>query len=688
MVTYAAVEEPMVIQSDENAGGDEPDPVGGNAGENKVLEPENIQESPSPIVTDSETSVPENVTNLSSQLKINITEMGYYNNDKKEDQVISSSDENIDLSDVDILKTSDWYVNVQLKVLSDIDSRTIKTGDTVEVALNTGVINVPNTVESQNVYLADGTTVVGSYVVSDGILTFTFDGSISKMEKEEFAGFKLAFSINNQGLSDADFTTETITLQDENIIELKWPVLNIENPSNREDNLNEEKKPVSNGQISVVDTPSIDEINEENVGISTLAETNQSSENLKKTADVTIADPKKLPHDGIEFIQVGLNTAEDGYTSDSVGKNVVFSFLFGLKNDYMEEILNEYAYQVGAPDYDDYLTESDPESAYENAMYTYLLEIVSQDKLIKFDYDLGSIFADNTDPEMQNPFSMYYNEFKIGTATVTKDSDGNSKLSVEFNGGVFAFSDVVASLEASLMLDENQLSDKVQYVDLDDGKAVLKSDGGSGEQESDNTDSKCKLSKEAPSSVSSREFDYKIEATGDDLTGWTLKDSLAPGLEVVSVKQGETVLYPVSQNDGNTVIIEPVKDENGKVISQKLSYTIPKTGIETPSAPIKTATFTVRVRIDDETYNNNSGNISSTYKNKASIEKEENGSKTTVDSNEVSTSVNITSIKKEGSQNSLNGRSYSWKIDTNIYLPNNADSYLIDTFDYDIHKLT
>ncbi|MEG1619866.1 MAG: hypothetical protein RR335_09955, partial [Eubacterium sp.] len=407
-------------------------------------------------------------------------------------------------------------------------------------------------------------------------------------------------------------------------------------------------------------------------------------------ADMTSTKKKltKIP-EGFSEITLQTQGKTAGYKKDDADLDMKFGIQMKLSDDYLLLKLEEYQNSlVGFPQFDGGDTQ-----AYNQYLEKVdaFLEASSDVKPLTFTYTLGKDFTiDNrttTRPDTKE-YPLIVGTEKIGECVVTKDAQGVCSVTVKFDKKIYNRYAVSASQSLDLQVDKTALKDaEPVYVGFEDEKTVVETQGQldpSGP--TDPTVPDYSVDKSAKALVETPYIDYTIDLKANkdkkNLNGMLLEDPIPKGFEVS--KFAVTLTY----KDGTVATIDPatyqmMNSTDQTLSTQTLNYTFPK---KESNKEILSAVANLTIRLNKESYNDFvskkalpfDGKIS----NQAKLHDKDVATKT-YDSEDVKTTMKMTTMSKEGAVAGMNGTRFVWTLNANrdtggVGNPSNIGAYVID----------
>lgn len=632
--------------------------------------------------------------------------------------MIKSKDDILDLSKTDAETIKELQLLFTLQISEVTDEHYLQKGDTLSITLPKEFVidEVKEPVAiftyDQKVYDENGLREedkkiqIGEYTLDkEHILHITFTQAITKEDMSEvFAILPITFSLPKD---QKDLTTITFPLQEENKnLSILLPVQKTEEVKKeepKEEQPKEEPKteptkdePVSDDKTEANTQPkeeTVEKTDKEKPTENVKDEVKKDG-NLKPNTTIrqalistvrifpsnvqdkilqTLAStsPYKqtfvtdLP-DGFESVKISVINKNGGYTNANKTDPVGFKFELALNDEYLiTELERVLATMPDAPVFNGNSVD------YDKAVIEFLeREDVKQElSALEYTFDLGNSFHNFNSKEHEN-LKENGSEENIGEYWIE-----NGIVHVLFSPTMYYYSDVSAGFSFDAQLDDDaELSDKPQDLEFENGKLVLKQIGSidGGDDPADVV--KYSVDKDAPLSVDEPEINYTIDVkaktTDVNLDGKYFSDKIPAGLQVKH--------FYFIDSDGNET---EITSNEYKVEDGELLYQISGKGV-------KEISFHLILEADDTTYQNliKAGSMNQLFTNTASLKDSDNKTELAV-SDEVSTNMKVTFLKKEGKQQDLEGTKFNWTIQADTKLPLFDKGYLIDTFAYSDHML-
>ena len=632
--------------------------------------------------------------------------------------MIKSKDDTMDLSKTDAETIKELQLLFILQISEVTDEHYLQKGDTLSITLPKEFVidEVKEPVAiftyDQKVYEENGLREedkkiqIGEYTLDkEHILHITFTQAITKEDMSEvFAILPITFSLPKD---QKDLTTITFPLQEENKnLSILLPVQKTEEVKKeepKEEQPKEEPKteptkdePVSDDKTEANTQPkeeTVEKTDKEKPTENVKDEVKKDG-NLKPNTTIrqalistvrifpsnvqdkilqTLAStsPYKqtfvtdLP-DGFESVKISVINKNGGYTNANKTDPVGFKFELALNDEYLiTELERVLATMPDAPVFNGNSVD------YDKAVIEFLeREDVKQElSALEYTFDLGDSFHNFNSNEHEN-LKENGSEENIGKYWIE-----NGIVHVLFSPTMYYYSDVSAGFSFDAQLDDDaELSDKPQDLEFENGKLVLKQIGSidGGDDPADVV--KYSVDKDAPLSVDEPEINYTIDVkaktTDVNLDGKYFSDKIPAGLQVKH--------FYFIDSDGNET---EITSNEYKVEDGELLYQISGKGV-------KEISFHLILEADDKTYQNliKAGSMNQLFTNTASLKDSDNKTELAV-SDEVSTNMKVTFLKKEGKQQDLEGTKFNWTIQADTKLPLFDKGYLIDTFAYSDHML-
>ena len=658
------------------------------------------------------------------------------NGNEEKPIIIKSNEDILDLSKTDAQTIKELQLLVILQISEITEERYLQKGDTLSISLPKEFVidevKEPvaiftydkKTYEEYGLREEDENTQIGEYTIDEQhIVHITFTQAVTKETMSNvFAILPITFSLPKD---QQDVTTITIPLQEENKnLTILLPVQKIEeikkdeskeeqqekDPSKEETktepNVDNKDQPVSDNKTNTEqekETETVEKTDEEEpANKEEIKEEVNIDGNLKpntiikntlirtmrifpsnvqnKIMQTFASSPYKetiltgLP-DGFESVIIRVMNKNGGYTNNSSDKTVKFSITANLDDDFLYEVYEKVLGFSDAP------VLSDDFEAYDKAMSEFLNtpEVIAKIAKLEYTFDLGDnfvredVYSEDAPNELKNQDGI-----KIGGYWIK-----NGVVHIKFDYEMYKSERVSASanVEAELK-DSADLTEKPKDVEFENGKLVLKEIGSSESGEGSSEVPKYTIEKEAPLSVIEPKIEYTINLKANDsketLVGKQLVDNIPSGLKVKE-------MVNMKDNSTRKFNIKDIKDDNGTVINQQLTYEIPEGDITKDSSSIS---YKIVLELDADTYQTliNQGFLDQTFMNKASL-MDKDLEKDLATSEEVSTKMKVYFLKKDGQQQDVNGTRFNWTITANTKLPTFKEGYLVDTFVYSDHKL-
>lgn len=541
--------------------------------------------------------------------------------------------------------------------------------------------------------IADGETAIGTYSVTDSLVTVTFNENAEEISGSEIFGvISIPFEADAEASLDNPGMACEVILQEGRTVQIMLPAKQEETETDSEPESESEpgleqdsEKGPEKGVESEPETSLVPEETEDagENGLD-LSSFRRSVMFFSETAEeYSIQNPRasaktfKNPADGVSKVKITLVGSDDGYQADS-DLGVIFSIDIVLDDEYLylQHSLHEgdAGYPAFGGDIDAY-----------NARVDEYLEGLSEEELpsVVYTFNLGTDFVLPGEAAKQEVDLVYETggpgtPENLGKLTVEKQSGGNWTASVIFDKKVYNRESVTAGKTLDLQVAEDKLDiNEPVYVGWD---GALPKVGTMGSLTPDDPDKpqapEYSVTKEAPDSVTSPYIDYVISADakkeGRTLAEMILVDVIPADMEVISVIRDGRELTKGEKFSEDTYLVTDAGE---------LQYQFPaaKEGQEPVSAQ-----FTVRLALTGESFRASGGDVARSVDNTAYL-RQKDGQTEAAHSEKVSTSMNIHLLEKDGRKDGLNGLRYSWTLDVNTQFSELVGAYIVDTVCWDDH---
>lgn len=645
------------------------------------------------------------------------------NGNEEKPIIIKSNEDILDLSKTDAETIKELQLLVILQISEITDERYLQKGDTLSISLpNEFVIDEvkepvaiftydQKTYEEYGLREENKNTQIGEYTIDEQhIVHITFTQAVTKETMSNvFAILPITFSLPKD---QQDVTTITFPLQEENKnLTILLPVQKIEEikkdeskeeqlekdsskeETKTEPNVDNKDQPVSDNKTNTEqekETETVEKTDEEEpANKEEIKEEVNIDGNLKpntiikntlirtmrifpsnvqnKIMQTFASSPYKetiltgLP-DGFESVKISVMNKNGGYTIDSNDKTVGFKFNLLLSDGFLStELERVLSTMPNAPVFNGNGLD------YDKDVLKFLNNEDVQKELSKLEYtfDLGEVFHNFNSDKRED---LVESNEKVGEYWVEKGI-----VHVLFSYEMYYYSGVSAGFNFDAKLnDDVKLDENPHEVIFENDKLVFKQTGSINGGDTPADVVKYSVDKDAPLTVDEPEINYTIDVkaktTDENLDDKYFSDKIPAGLQVKN--------FYFIDSDGNEKEIDEYMVENGELL-YKIS-----------GKDVKEISFHLILEADNITYQNliKAGSMNQPFTNTASLKDSENKEELAV-SDEVSTNMKVTFLKKEGKQQDLEGTKFNWTIQADTKLSLYDKGYLIDTFAYSDHML-
>ncbi|MDD3403929.1 MAG: SpaA isopeptide-forming pilin-related protein [Hespellia sp.] len=651
-------------------------------------------------------SAPVDYTNNTEEVALDLYQLKYQDSGNADHSEISIVADNhqVDLSRVDsrLLDRVDLEFQFSLNK-SQIDKQ-VQPGDTIMYKLPQDVFTLANTEAAVAVmncdasnYEAETSIQIAEYTISNNEITVKFTDGINTEGISSVFGRVMVNATLNQNILTKEVSTKEFQLQKDEtagvdlkaviILPAKTETEDDTQPAastviQPEDENNEATSSVESEKSEIADE--IQEETKEEAKEETLLDLARNKLNqialrvislfTEESANYTNGNSygytytkEDLP-EAFSKVKVKVYNKEGGYqTGDDL--RVGFNFGIWMDDDFL---YSNFQTITGRPDFPSQGSMSDKE--YEkDVLFPYLQGLSESGEIpeIVYDYDLGDDF----------------NQYNITEPVKLKDASDedcgyytikNGVVTFTFDPSSYYYGNIVASVFMEIALNADAVSDDpIEETINKEGEIVHQSIGEIGGGSGTVGDSHYSVEKEGPARVENSEITYTIKATateddaaaGDEvLNGKQIVDVLPEGLELKEVFLNEK---PLSES-------EYTYDAETRIFT----YTFEALNAEKTN-PIASGELKVTVKLNNDKYQQliNTGSINETFTNKASIQ--EDGKKDPLAvSDEIDTTMKFNFLKKEGSEEGLDGTRYKWTIEANTQLPYLEYGYVADILNW------
>jgi uncharacterized surface anchored protein len=637
-----------------------------------------------------------NQTNETSNWKLFIHEFSYKENSSVKTVSVKKDDTKVDLSNLNLSESQNFKMELGFQSLKNPKDIEVLAGDTLVYTIpdaflveDTDSKDILNRKETD--FDTKGSTKIGTYKIKDNKVIVTFHENIEKDSLDYIlGGIVVPFSIHSDILSKEDTTNVTFALQTGD----KKRSLEVVLPKKAEDKeaiVTTEKKTETSKERSTVATEAetkteaaakTEETSEAKEGnvvtrfftsvrsfVSNLFQTKESPTYTYKKYNISV-DAKNPQISGVQTSITG-NDNEEHYPFHSITltmpsniKDVGFKndedYKFGFDLVVDSTYLSLYREMISETQgYIDYEKEH---GDIDDPLSQYILDEVNPEP-ITMKLDLGTDFVV---PNEEITGILGTTENKLGDYTISKDADGHVYLNVTVVEEVYVSGSGVGGNEATLKFNKTDGSNEDGYdVVWDDTKDAIVVTEHQKEPNPDFGGKDYVIDKSAPESVTTPYVDYTIKVkankdVGKTLEGMILKDNIPEGMEVskMTVNGAETALGS-TENGVYSYSFDTIAEEATVVITMKLTADYYQKYLESVN--------------EGESWTHK-------FENKAGLY-EKGQSNPDVESDTVSTDMNLTFFEKEGEQNAADGSKLDWTLTVDTTGTSSVDAYLIDTID-------